>query len=211
MARYHEANCKLCRREATKLFLKGYRCYTEKCSLERKAYPPGVHGRVAGRRRKTSDYSIQLREKQKVKRMYGVLEAQFKNYFKKASRISGITGEQLLISLESRLDNIIYRMGFCPSRKSARQMVRHRHFLVNEKLVDLPSFNVKAGDEISVRTKSRELPLIQGSVENRQKEQVLSWLEVDFKALKGRVLATPTRAEIPVVAQEQLIVELYSK
>jgi small subunit ribosomal protein S4 len=211
MARYNDANCKLCRREATKLFLKGYRCYTEKCSFEKRGYPPGMHGKLAGRRRKASDYSIQLREKQKVKRLYGLLEAQFKNYFKKASRMPGITGEQLLVSLECRLDNIIYRMGFCPSRKSARQMIRHRHFLINDKLVDLPSYSVKLGDEITVKDKSRDLPLIQGSVESRQKEQVLSWLEVDFKIFKGRMLSKPTRAEIPVAAQEQLIVELYSK
>jgi len=211
MARYHDANCKLCRREATKLFLKGYRCYTEKCSFEKRGYPPGMHGRFGGRRRKTSEYSIQLREKQKVKRLYGLLEAQFKNYFKKATRMQGITGELLLVSLECRLDNIIYRMGFCPSRKSARQMVRHRHFLVNSKLVDLPSFSVNAGDEITVREKSKNIPLIQSSVESRQKEQILSWLEVDFKGLKGRMLTMPTREEIPVVAQEQMIVELYSK
>lgn len=211
MARYHDADCKLCRREATKLFLKGYRCYTEKCAIERKGYPPGMHGRMGGRRRKVSDYSIQLREKQKVKRLYGLLEAQFKNYFKKASSMPGITGEQLLIFLECRLDNIIYRMGFCPSRKSARQMVRHRHFLVNGKPVDLPSYSVKLGDEISIRGRSKDLPLIQSSVENRQKEQVLSWLEVDFKELKGRMLSQPTRDEIPVAVQEQLIVELYSK
>ncbi len=170
-----------------------------------------MHGRFGGRRRKTSEYSIQLREKQKVKRLYGLLEAQFKNYFKKATRMQGITGELLLVSLECRLDNIIYRMGFCPSRKSARQMVRHRHFLVNSKLVDLPSFSVNAGDEITVREKSKNIPLIQSSVESRQKEQILSWLEVDFKGLKGRMLTMPTREEIPVVAQEQMIVELYSK
>ncbi len=211
MARYNDADCKLCRREGTKLFLKGYRCYTEKCAIERKGYPPGMHGRMAGRRRKVSDYQVQLREKQKVKRLYGLLEAQFKNYFVKASSMPGITGEQLLVSLECRLDNIIYRMGFCPSRKSARQMVRHRHFLVNGRPVDLPSYGVRLGDEISVRDRSRDIPLIQGSVENRQKEQVLSWLEVDFKEMKGRMLSQPTRDEIPVAVQEQLIVELYSK
>jgi small subunit ribosomal protein S4 len=211
MARYAESVCKLCRREGTKLFLKGYRCYTEKCAFERRGYPPGVHGKFAGRRRKASDYSIQLREKQKVKRLYGLLEAQFKNYFKKASGMPGVTGEQLLVALETRLDNIVYRMGFCPSRKAARQMVRHRHFLVNNKPVDLPSYGVKIGDEVSVREKSQNIPLIQGSIENRQKEQILSWLDVDFKNMKGRVLAKPSRAEIPVAVQEQLIVELYSK
>jgi small subunit ribosomal protein S4 len=211
MARYHEADCKLCRREGTKLFLKGYRCYTEKCAFERRGYPPGMHGRAGGRRRKASEYQIQLREKQKMKRLYGLLETQFKNYFKKASRMPGITGEQLMVFLECRLDNIIYRMGFCPSRKSARQMVKHRHFLVNEKQVDLPSYSVRPGDVVSVREKSRNVPIIQSSVESRQKEQVLSWLEVDFKGLKGRLLAKPTRAEIPVAAQEQLVVELYSK
>ena len=211
MSRYHAADCKLCRREGTKLFLKGYRCYTVKCASERRGYPPGMHWKVAGRRRKTSDYSIQLRENLKVKRLYGVLEAQFKNYFKKASRMPGITGEQLLISLECRLDNIVYRMGFCPSRKSARQMVRHSHFLVNNRKVDLPSYSLKSGDEIAVRGKSKDIPLIRECVESRQKEQVLSWLEVDFKNLKGRVLTRPQRTEIPVAAQEQLIVELYSK
>ncbi|MFQ6102957.1 MAG: 30S ribosomal protein S4 [Candidatus Glassbacteria bacterium] len=211
MSRYHGADCKLCRREGTKLFLKGYRCYTEKCSFERRGYPPGMHGKVGGRRRKPSDYSIQLREKQKVKRLYGLLETQFKNYFKKASRMPGITGEQLLISLECRLDNIVYRMGFCPSRKAARQMVRHRHFLVNKRIVDLPSYSVKSGDEIAVRDKSKDIPLIRESIESRQKEQVLNWLEVDFKNFKGRVLTKPSRAEIPVATQEQLIVELYSK
>lgn len=211
MARYAESVCKLCRREGTKLFLKGYRCYTEKCAFERRGYPPGMHGKLAGRRRKASDYSIQLREKQKVKRLYCLLETQFKNYFKKASAMPGVTGEQLLVALETRLDNIVFRMGFCPSRQSARQMVRHRHFLVNNKPVDLPSYGVQVGDEVSVREKSRNIPLIQASVEYRQKEQVLSWLEVDFKNMKGRLLARPTRAEIPVAVQEQLIVELYSK
>jgi small subunit ribosomal protein S4 len=194
-----------------KLFLKGYRCYTEKCAIEKRAYPPGMHGRLGGRRRKASEYSIQLREKQKVKRLYGILEAQFRHYFKKVSGMPGITGEQLLVALETRLDNVVFRLGFCPSRKAARQMVRHRHFAVNNKPVDLPSYGVKIGDEISVREKSRNIPLIMNSVEDRQKEQPLSWLEVDFKNMKGRLLATPTRSEIPVAVQEQLIVELYSK
>ena len=151
MARYTEASCKLCRREGVKLFLKGERCYTDKCGIERKNFAPGQHGRMAGRRRKVSDYSLQLREKQKVKRIYGVLEKQFRNYYGKASRRSGITGENLLQLLETRLDNVIYRLGFAPSRKSARQLIRHRHVQVNGKIVDVPSFLVASGHEINIR------------------------------------------------------------
>jgi small subunit ribosomal protein S4 len=211
MARFTGPVCKLCRREGQKLFLKGTRCYTEKCAIERRGYPPGVHGRMAARRRKQSEYATQLREKQKVKRIYGVLESQFENYFLKSSRTPGVTGENLLVMLERRLDNIVYRLGLAPSRKSARQLVRHRHILVGGRPVDIPSFQVSPGDEIRVKEKSREMPLILGSIESRGKEATLPWLEVDFKSMTGRMIELPTRDTIPIAAEEQLIVELYSK
>ena len=211
MARYSGPVCKLCRREEQKLFLKGTRCYTEKCAIERRGYPPGEHGRAASRRRKQSEYALQLREKQKVKRIYGVLETQFKNYFEEASRKSGVTGENLLIMLERRLDNVVYRLGLAPSRKSGRQLVRHRHVLVNGRVVDIPSYQVSPGEQIMVKEKSREMPLILGSIESRGKEGTPPWLEVDFKTMSGRMLVLPTRETIPIAAEEQLIVELYSK
>ena len=211
MARYTGPVCKLCRREGQKLFLKGTRCYTEKCAIERRAYPPGLHGRMAARRRKQSEYATQLREKQKVRRIYGVLESQFRNYFQSAAATPGVTGENLLIMLERRLDNVVYRLGLAPSRKAARQLVRHRHIDVNRRIVDIPSFQVAPGDEIRVREKSREMPLILGAIESRGKEGTLPWLEVDFKSMTGRMLELPTRETIPIAAEEQLIVELYSK
>ena len=211
MARYLDANCKLCRREGTKLFLKGERCYTDKCAVERRAFAPGQHGRNAARRRKTSDYNTQLREKQKVKRIYGLLEKQFRNYFVKASRKSGVTGENLLQLLETRLDNIVYRLGLAPSLKSARQLVRHSHITVNGKVVDIPSYQVIPGEEISVREKSRQLGLILSTIERRGKQEPVNWLSVDYKSQTGRMLEIPGRADIPVATHEQLIVELYSK
>lgn len=211
MARYTDANCKLCRREGVKLFLKGERCYTDKCAVERKNFVPGQHGRMAGRRRKVSDYSLQLREKQKVKRIYGVLEKQFRNYFKRAAGKTGVTGELLLQLLETRLDNLVYRLGLTPSRKSARQLVRHRHIQVDGGVVDIPSYQVSPGQKISVKEKSHNLGLILSSIERRGKQDVLPWLTVDYKTQTGKLLEIPTRADIPITAQEQLIVELYSK
>ncbi|MEJ2151545.1 MAG: 30S ribosomal protein S4 [Gemmatimonadota bacterium] len=211
MARYAGPVCKLCRRESQKLFLKGTRCYTEKCAIERRGYPPGIHGRQAARRRKQSEYSVQLREKQKVRRIYGVLETQFRNYFQKSAARPGVTGENLLVMLERRLDNVVYRLGLAPSRKAARQLVRHRHIQVNNRIVDIPSFQVSPGDEIHVKERSREMPLILGAIESRGKEGTLPWLEVDFKSMAGRMLELPTRETIPIAAEEQLIVELYSK
>ncbi|HUP19723.1 MAG TPA: 30S ribosomal protein S4 [Gemmatimonadota bacterium] len=211
MARYTGPVCKLCRREGQKLFLKGTRCYTEKCAIERRGYPPGLHGRMAARRRKQSEYAGQLREKQKVKRTYGVLETQFRNYFVEAHRLPGVTGENLLIQLERRLDNVVYRLGLAPSRKAARQLVRHRHIQVNGRTVDVPSFQVAPAEEIRVKEKSREMPLILGAIESRGKEGTVPWLEVDLKSQTGRMLDLPTRETIPIAADEQLIVELYSK
>jgi len=211
MARYTEANCKLCRREGVKLFLKGERCYTDKCAIERKNFAPGHHGRLAGRRRKVSEYSLQLREKQKAKRIYGVMEKQFRSYFRKAAHKSGVTGEMLLQLLETRLDNIVYRLGLAPSRKSARQLVRHRHIQVNDGIVDVPSYQVAPGQKICVKEKSRSLGLVLSSIERRGKQDVLPWLTVDYKTQTGKLLEIPSRADIPTTAQEQLIVELYSK
>jgi len=211
MARYTGPVCKLCRREAQKLFLKGPKCYTEKCPIERRNYPPGQHGPAKARRRKSSDYATQLREKQKVKRMYGMPESQFRNLFTVAANRPGVTGENLLVALESRLDNLVFRLGFASSRSQARQLVRHRHVEVNGGVVDVPSFQVKAGDEISLKTKSKKLELVQASLESRTRPSLVDWLALDEKARVGRVMRIPTRAEIPLAVQEQLIVELYSK
>ncbi|MFC1544532.1 30S ribosomal protein S4 [Gemmatimonadota bacterium] len=211
MARYTDASCKLCRREGMKLFLKGERCYTDKCAIERRNFAPGQHGRTMARRRKSSDYQLQLREKQKVKRIYGVLEQQFRNYYEKASRKSGVTGENLIQLLETRLDNVLYRLGFAPSRKSSRQLVRHRHIKVNGRIVDIPSYQVSPGEEITVKKPSHELGLILSTIERRGKQETVSWLSVDYKSQSGKLLEIPTRASIPITAQEQLIVELYSK
>jgi small subunit ribosomal protein S4 len=211
MARYKGPVCKLCRREGQKLFLKGTKCYTEKCPIERRAYPPGHHGPAQARRRKQSDYAVQLREKQKVKRVYGLGEKQFRNLFERAAVQTGITGENLIIALESRLDNIVFRMGFAPSRAAARQVVRHRHVEVNGRIVDVPSYQVKVGDEVAVKAKSRKLTLIEESLESRTRPDLLEWLALDEKNRVGRIVRRPTREEIPLAAQEQLIVELYSK
>jgi small subunit ribosomal protein S4 len=211
MARYKGPVCKLCRREGQKLFLKGTKCYTEKCPIERRAYPPGHHGPAQARRRKQSDYAVQLREKQKVKRIYGLGEQQFRNLFQQAALQTGITGENLIVSLESRLDNLVFRMGFASSRAQARQLVRHRHVEVNGRPVDVPSFQVRVGDEVAVKAKSRKLPLIEESLESRTRPDLLEWLALDEKNRVGRLVRKPTREEIPLAAQEQLIVELYSK
>jgi len=211
MARYTGPVCKLCRREGQKLFLKGQKCYTEKCPVERRAYPPGQHGPAQARRRKQSDYAVQLREKQKVKRIYGLHERQFRNAFERAVNVPGITGENLLVSLESRLDNVVFRMGFAPSRSAARQLVRHRHVEINGSIVDVPSYQVSPGDEIAVKPKSKDLLAVQASLEARTRPALLEWLALDEKARVGRMVRKPTRGDIPLAVQEQLIVELYSK
>ncbi len=208
MAVYHDAVCKLCRRERQKLFLKGTKCYTEKCPLEKKNYPPGQHG--TSRRPKISEYGIQLREKQKVKRIYGILETQFKNYFEIALSQKGRTGENLIKLLERRLDNVVYRLGFAISRKAARQLVRHRHILVDGNLVDIPSYLVKPGQVISIKEKSKKLDIIHNSLK-RVKEGTYPWLQIDKATLSGTFLHVPERTDIPLNTNEQLIVELYSK
>lgn len=209
MARYTGPVCKLCRREGTKLFLKGTRCFSAKCSFEKRSYIPGQHGQ--GRRGKLSEYGIQLREKQKVKRIYGVLEAQFRGYYEKATRQKGVTGENLLRLLESRLDNVIFRLGFAPSRNAARQLVLHRHFLVNGKKVNVPSFRVKPGDIVTVREKSRKMATIHDAMRRLKDDSLVTWLRVDKAKLEGEYLERPTRQDIPIECQENLIVELYSK
>lgn len=209
MARYIDASCKLCRRERQKLFLKGTKCYTEKCPIERRNYPPGQHGQ--NRRAKISEYGVQLREKQKVRRMYGLVEAQFRNYFERALKQTGRTGEQLVKTLESRLDNVVYRMGFAPSRKAARQLVLHRHFTVNNKIVDIPSYLLRPGDVVQVREGSRKMEIIHASMKRMKETSVFSWLTLDKANLTGTFLNIPERADIPLNANEQLIVELYSK
>ena len=209
MARYTGADCKLCRREGMKLFLKGTKCNSNKCTFEKKGYAPGEHGQK--RRFKQSEYAVQLREKQKVKRMYGVLESQFRLYFSKADKAKGITGENLLRMLECRLDNVIYRLGMAPSRDAARQLVRHRHFMINGKRVDIPSYQVKPGDDIQVVEKSRQLDVIHDSMKRVRDGKMVEWLELDKAQMKGSLLEVPTREGIPVTVNEQLIVELYSK
>jgi small subunit ribosomal protein S4 len=211
MARYTGPVCKLCRREGTKLFLKGTRCLTEKCAIERRAYPPGQHGQAAGRRRKASEYQKQLREKQKVRRLYGLTERQFRNTFDRVRKLPGVTGSNLLIALESRLDNVVHRMGFAPSRKAARQLVRHGHVEVNGRSVDVPSYVVKPGHEVKITEKSRDLTSVRASLEALSRAAPLSWINVDADKAVGKMTEVPTRDEIPVAAQEQLIVELYSK
>jgi len=209
MARYIGPVCKLCRREEKKLFLKGFKCNTPKCPVEKRNFPPGQHGR--NRRFKTSEYGTQLREKQKMRRIYGLLERQFHNTYKKALRIKGVTGENLLRLLERRLDNIVYRLGFAPSRNAARQLVRHRHFTVNDRLVDIPSYLVKSGDVIKVREKSRKLELIHTSMRKIREGKSLPWLDLNKANMTGTVLEIPGRADIPIEVNENLIVELYSK
>lgn len=208
MARYTEAVCRLCRREGMKLYLKGDRCYSGKCAVDRKGYPPGMHRQS---RKKVSEYGLQLREKQKSRRIYGVLEKQFGNYFKKAERQQGITGENLLSLLERRLDNTIYRLGLGSSRVEARQLVRHGHFTVNGKKVNIPSFLVKTGDVIEVRERSKESPRIKELMTRAAENNPPAWLEYDSEPAVGRVVAVPTREQIDVPVEEHLIVELYSR
>lgn len=209
MARYTESVCRLCRREGIKLYLKGNRCYADKCALERRQYAPGQHGQR--RRGKVSEYGLQLREKQKIKRLYGLLETQFRGYFRKADKMKGVTAENLLLFLESRLDNMVYRMGFCDSRKEARQMVRHGHFRVNGKKATIPSYLVQPGDEISVREKSRKMQRINEAMESIDRRGIPLWVELDKSKYSGRVKSLPTREELTTPMQEQLVVELYSR
>ena len=208
MARYKDSVCRLCRRENLKLFLKGERCYTDKCAIERRNYPPGQHGQA---RKKFSEYSIQLREKQKVKRMYGLLENQFRRTFAEAARTKGITGETLLVLLERRLDNVTYRLGFASSRPEARTLVRHGHVLVNGKKVNIPSYIVRAGDVISVKEKSRQTTRVLSAMEGIQRRGVPDWAELDRDTFSGRIRLLPTRSDITMPINEKLIVELYSK
>lgn len=208
MARYTGPACKLCRREGLKLYLKGDRCYTGKCAIDRRSYAPGQHGQV---RKKSSEYGIQLREKQKARRIYGILEKQFRNYFKEANRQPGVTGENLLRLLERRLDNVVYRLGLATSRNEARQLVTHGHFKVNGRKVNIPSYLVKVGDEITIREKSTKSPRIKELLERAAEKTVPEWLEFDAEQAKGRVLALPSREQLDVPIEEHLIVELYSR
>jgi small subunit ribosomal protein S4 len=208
MARYHGAACKLCRREGEKLFLKGARCMTEKCSVDRRPFAPGQHGQSM--RRKVSAYGLQLREKQKIRRMYGMLETQFHNYFEKADQKVGVTGENLVQFLECRLDNLVYRLGFGASRRQARQLIRHRHVLVDGRIVDIPSYQVKPNQLIKVKEKSKNLDQVHAALKIGRGEEI-PWLRLNKAALEGELLAVPKRSEIPLTANEQLVVELYSK
>jgi small subunit ribosomal protein S4 len=208
MARYTGPACRLCRREDTKLFLKGDRCYTDKCAYERRAYPPGQHGQG---RRKRSDYGDQLREKQKVKRMYGLAERQFRGYYHRAARTRGITGELLLQLLERRLDNVVYRLGFASTRSEARQLVRHRHFTVGGRTVNVPSYLCRPGQVVEVREKSRKLARIGESLAAVERRQVPTWLELHKENFRGTLKGMPLREELTLPIREQLIVELYSK
>jgi len=208
LARYTESVCRLCRRENLKLFLKGERCYTDKCAIERRNYPPGQHGQG---RPKFSAYSIQLREKQKVKRMYGLLENQFRRTFAQAARTKGITGEALLVLLERRLDNVAYRLGFASSRAEARTLVRHGHILVNGKKVNIPSYFVRAGDVVSVRERSRQMARVLTAMEGAQRRGVPEWAELDRDTCSGKIRLLPTRSDVTMPINEKLIVELYSK
>lgn len=208
MAKYSGPVCRLCRREGEKLFLKGTRCMTEKCAIERRSYPPGQHGQ--GRQR-VSEYSAQLREKQKLRRIYGLQERQFRGVFGRAERRTGITGEHLLKLLECRLDNVVYRLGFASSRKQARQLVNHGHILLNGRKTDVPSYTVKAGDVVEIRPRSRDLVPIQASLDAVDGRGMPGWLELDRAAFKGTVRAIPTKEEITIPVNEQLVVELYSR
>lgn len=209
MARYTEASCRLCRRENLKMFLKGDRCYSDKCAFERRSFAPGQHGQ--NRFKKASDYAVQLREKQKVKQMYGMLEAQFRRYFEHAERARGVTGENLIVMLERRFDNTLYRIGFASSRSQARQMVLHSLFTVNGKKVNIPSYLVKPGDVIVLKEKHQKNAVIVDNIEGSARRGVPSWLELDQAKFQGTVKALPNRDEITLPIQEQLIVELYSK
>ena len=208
MAKYVEAKCRMCRREGTKLFLKGDRCFTDKCAYDRRPYAPGQHGRA---RKKTSDYAVQLREKQKVRRVYGVLEKQFHGYFVKADMAKGVTGSILLSYLERRMDNVIYRLGFANSRNQARQLVRHGIFTLNGHKVTIPSLQVRVGDEIAVPEKNRKIPVLAEAQEAIARRGCPAWLEVDAAAFKGAVKALPQRDDIQFPINEHMIVELYSK
>lgn len=209
MARYIGPVCRLCRREGMKLYLKGDRCFTDKCAIERRAYPPGAHG--SSFRQKQSEYGGQLREKQKVRRMYGVLESQFRRLFDEASRRRGRTGENLLMLLERRLDNVVYRMGFAASRNEARQVVRHGHVTVNGHKASIPSMQIKVNDVVAVREKSRSHPGIQAAVEAARRKGTTGWVDVDMNKLTGTVMADPKREDLTLPIEEQLIVELYSR
>ncbi|MBK7257106.1 MAG: 30S ribosomal protein S4 [Ignavibacteriae bacterium] len=209
MARYTDPSCRLCRRERQKLFLKGTKCYTEKCPVERRAFPPGQHGQ--SRRQKVSEYGVQLREKQKVRRMYGLQETQFRNTFAKALKQTGRTGELLVKLLERRLDNVVYRLGLAPSRKAARQLVVHGHFTVNNTPVDIPSYLLKAGDVVKVCDKAKKMEVLHSSMKRMKDTAMLPWLSLDKATMTGTFLNVPERADIPLNADEQLIVELYSK
>ncbi len=208
MARYIESVCRLCRRENLKLYLKGDRCYSDKCAVERRGYPPGQHGQG---RAKFSNYGVQLREKQKVKRMYGLMEKQFHNFFTKAERQKGVTGTNLLLLLERRLDNLVYRLGFANSRSEARQLVRHSHFTVNGKKVNIPSYLVKVGEVIELREKSRKISKVGESLEAVARRGIPSWLELEKEQFRGRLVSLPAREDLTMPIKEQLIVELYSK
>lgn len=208
MARYREAVCRLCRREGVELYLKGDRCFTDKCAIKRRGYPPGQHGQ---RRPKHSDYGVQLREKQKAKRIYGLLEKQFRNYFEKAERMKGKTGDNLLILLERRLDSVVYKLGFAQTRRESRQIVRHGHFAVNGRKVNIPSFLVRAGDVIELREKSRKIPNVNEALDAVVRKGIPPWLDLAREEFKGVVKALPVRTDIQEPIQEQLIVELYSK
>jgi len=208
MARYTESVCKLCRREGEKLFLKGARCYTDKCGMERRPYPPGVHGQ---KRQKRSDYAIQLREKQKLKRLYGVQEKQMQNIFDKALSMNGVTGENLMTLLERRLDNVVYRIGLASSRKEARQLVRHGHFSLNGKKVNLPAMLVKKGDTVAVAENSRSVKKLNTALEANSIREIPAWIDVDKTTMKGTVKDLPKRTDITATVEERLVVELYSK
>jgi len=209
MARYTEAKCKLCRREGMKLFLKGERCYSSSCAIDRRPYGPGQHGRRRGR--KPSDYKLQLREKQKVRSIYGVLEKQFRLYFQEANRLQGATGENLFNLLEKRLDNVVYRLGFAPSRSAARQLIRHKHVSVEGIVCDIPSRQLRVGQTVTVRAKSHNIPQIVQSIKDNAKRDRLPFVEADEKKLEGKLLSEPQLSDLPIPIQENLIVELYSK
>lgn len=208
MARYREAVCRLCRREGVELYLKGDRCFTDKCAIKRRGYPPGQHGQ---RRPKHSDYGIQLREKQKAKRIYGLLEKQFHNYFEKADRMKGKTGDNLLILIERRLDNVVFKLGFAVTRRQSRQLVRHGHILVNGRRVNIPSFLVRPNDVIELRENTRKNPAVNEALEAVVRKGIPGWMELDRDNFRGNIKVLPTRADITEQIQEQLIVELYSK
>ena len=211
MARYTDPVCKLCRREGEKLFLKGERCFTPKCAFERRSYPPGAHGRQSQFRRKESDFALQLRAKQRARRVYGVYERQFRRYFERAQRQRGLTGVNLLALLESRLDNVVFRLGFADSRAQARQLVRHGHFDINGRKTNVPSYLVKAGDVVSVRDYSRDKTYFKGAADALDAGNVPGWLSLDPANLQATVVAAPTREDIDVSLDEQLIVEYYSR